>query len=74
MSYDSFWTVSYAGGFIHGKREIATCKIVITFQLPGDYTPRHAGSYRAAQLALTNHARYLKMERTPQGGDNATTL
>ena len=53
MSYDIFWTHSYKGGFISGKRDIATGAEVITYQLPYEQQWREAKSYRAAQQRIS---------------------
>ena len=53
MSYDTMWTNSYNGGFIHGKRDTATGAEVITYQLPGEQQWREAKSYRAAQQRIS---------------------
>ena len=53
MSYDTMWTVSYNGGFIHGKRDTTTGAEVITYQLPGEQQWREAKSYRAAQQRIS---------------------
>ena len=53
MSYDTMWTVSYKGGFIHGKRDTTSGKEIITYLLPGEYEQRPAKSYRAAQQRIS---------------------
>lgn len=53
MSYDTFWTHSYKGGFISGKRDTATGDEVITYQLPNEQQWREAKSYRAAQQRIS---------------------
>lgn len=45
------FTNGYKGGFIHGKFD--TDKV--TYQLPNDYASYPANTYRAAQIAITNH-------------------
>ena len=53
MSYDTFWTHSYKGGFISGKRDTAMGDEVITYQLPYERQWREAKSYRAAQQRIS---------------------
>ena len=53
MSCDTMWTHWYNGGFISGKRDTATGKEVITYQLPSEQQWREAKSYRAAQQRIS---------------------
>lgn len=53
MSYDTFWTHSYKGGFISGKRDTATGDEVIVYRLPGEHQWREAKSYLAAQQRIS---------------------
>lgn len=53
MSYDTFWTVSYKGGFISGKRDTATSFESITYQLPGEHQWRDAKSFQAAKIRIS---------------------
>ncbi len=43
------FTNGYKGGYIHGHFD----RDEVKYQLPGDYTARHAKSYRAAQIRIT---------------------